>query len=50
MHLIVTYLSTFSYYRKTAFENYKKKCVSFTLVLTLVLLSVDSKQPLGADS
>ena len=49
MHLIVCYLSTYYYYCKTAFGNYKK-CVSFTLVPTLVLLCADSKQPLGADS
>ena len=29
MHFIVSYLSTFSDYCKTVFENYKKTCVSF---------------------
>ena len=51
MHLIISYLSTFSNYCKTILRIKKKKtCVSSILVLTLVLLGADSKQPLGADS
>ena len=36
MHFIVSYLSTFFDYCKTAFSELLKMCVFFTLVLTVV--------------
>ena len=50
MHFFVSYLNTFSDYFKSVLRIIKKTCVSFTLVLTPVLLGADSKQPLGANS
>ena len=50
MHFILSYLSIFSNYCKTALRIIKKRVFLFTLVSTPVLLSVDSKQPFGADS
>ena len=49
MHFIVSYLSTFSDYCKTALRIIKKH-VFLLPVPTPVLLGADSKQPLGANS